>query len=99
MHWLQIAIVSLLLAGCSKPHNEAKTLVLATTTSTQDSGILEMLIPEFEKDTGIKVKIVAVGSGQALELGRRGDADVLLTHAPTPKRNSWRKVMGRRAPW
>jgi tungstate transport system substrate-binding protein len=55
---------------------------LATTTSTQDSGLLDDLLPDFRQQTGIEVKVVAVGSGQALELGRRGDADVLLTHAP-----------------
>jgi tungstate transport system substrate-binding protein len=55
---------------------------LATTTSTQDSGLLDYLLPDFRQQTGIEVKVVAVGTGQALELGRRGDADVLLTHAP-----------------
>jgi tungstate transport system substrate-binding protein len=55
---------------------------LATTTSTQDSGLLDVLIPLFAQETGIEVKVVAVGTGQALEIGRRGDADVLLTHAP-----------------
>jgi tungstate transport system substrate-binding protein len=50
--------------------------------STQDSGLLDVLIPRFEQATRIKVKVVAVGSGQAMELGRRGDADLLLTHAP-----------------
>jgi tungstate transport system substrate-binding protein len=58
-----------------------KTLTLATTTSTQDTGLLDVLVPEFEKLTGITLKVVAVGTGQALELGRRGDADVLLVHA------------------
>ena len=57
-------------------------ITLATTTSTQDSGLLDVLIPLFRKETGIEVKVVAVGSGQALELGRRGDADVLLVHSP-----------------
>ena len=82
MKWLQLVGISLLIVGCSKPQDEERTLTLATTTSTQDSGLLDVLVPTFEKDTGIKVKVVAVGSGQALELGRRGDADVLLTHAP-----------------
>jgi tungstate transport system substrate-binding protein len=60
----------------------AGSLVLATTTSTQDTGLLDALTPRFEKQTGITVKVVAVGTGQALELGRRGDADLLLVHAP-----------------
>lgn len=59
-----------------------RDLVLATTTSTQDTGLLDVLIPRFERESGLKVKVIAVGTGQALELGRRGDADVLLVHAP-----------------
>jgi tungstate transport system substrate-binding protein len=58
-------------------------LILATTTSTQDSGLLDQLIPAFEKATGYKVKTVAVGSGQALKMGQQGNADVLLVHAPS----------------
>jgi len=61
---------------------ERRDLVLATTTSTQDTGLLDALLPPFEKQSGIDVKVIAVGTGQALELGRRGDADVLLVHAP-----------------
>lgn len=57
-----------------------KSFVLATTTSTENSGLLDSLIPQFTKDTGIAIKVVAVGTGQALELGRRGDAAALLTH-------------------
>ena len=71
-----------LMIGCNGSDNVATTLTLATTTSTQESGLLEVLLPEFQKQTGIDVRAVAVGSGQAIELGRRGDADVLLTHAP-----------------
>ncbi len=58
-------------------------LILATTTSTQDSGLLDVLIPAFEKASGYKVKTVAVGTGQALKMGADGDADVLLVHAPS----------------
>lgn len=68
--------------GCSRPDEPTETITLATTTSTQDSGLLDALLPRFQEQTGIEVKVVAVGSGQAMELGRRGDADVLLTHAP-----------------
>ncbi|NOZ51066.1 MAG: solute-binding protein [Chloroflexi bacterium] len=57
------------------------TLVLATTTSTYDSGLLDAIIPDFEAKTGIQVHVIAVGTGQALALGRAGDADVLLVHA------------------
>ncbi len=58
-------------------------LILATTTSTDDSGLLDELLPLFEEETGYHVKLIAVGTGRALEMGRRGDADVLLGHAPS----------------
>jgi tungstate transport system substrate-binding protein len=59
-----------------------RNIILATTTSTQDSGLLDVLIPAFEKDTGYVVKTIAVGSGQALKMGEKGEADVLLAHSP-----------------
>lgn len=58
-----------------------KDMILATTTSTQDSGLLDVLIPEFEKEANVNVKVIAVGTGQALEMGTKGEADALLTHA------------------
>ncbi len=60
----------------------SKDLILATTTSTQDSGLLDTLIPLFQQQTGYNVKTIAVGSGQALALGDKGEADVLLVHSP-----------------
>ncbi len=74
-----VALLSLL-AACGGSQN--KTLILATTTSTQDSGLLDVLVPAFEKADGYKVKTVAVGSGQAIAMGERGEADVLLVHSP-----------------
>ncbi len=72
---LQIALIcSVQAAG----HN----VILATTTSTQDSGLLDVVIPLFEKRTGFVVKTISVGTGQALALGGRGEADVVLVHAP-----------------
>jgi len=59
-----------------------KTIILATTTSTQDSGLLDTLILIFEKKTGYFVKTIAVGSGQAMAMGQKGEADVLLVHSP-----------------
>jgi len=56
--------------------------VLATTTSVRDAGLLEALLPQFEHASGYRVKVIAVGSGQAMELGRRGEADILILHAP-----------------
>ncbi len=61
---------------------ETKNIILATTTSTQDSGLLDALLPKFEKQTGFFVKTIAVGSGQAMAMGARGEADVLLVHSP-----------------
>jgi tungstate transport system substrate-binding protein len=58
-------------------------LILATTTSLQDSGLLDVLVPAFEKASGYTVKTVAVGTGQALTMGQQGNADVLFVHAPT----------------
>ncbi len=62
--------------------NDKGQMILATTTSTQDSGLLDDLIPRFEDESGCSVKTVAVGSGEALELGEKGNADVLLVHSP-----------------
>ncbi len=59
-----------------------RSIILATTTSTQDSGLLDDLLPAFAAETGWEVKPIAVGSGQAIEMGRRGEADVLLVHSP-----------------
>lgn len=64
----------------AKPAN--KDVILATTTSTQDSGLLDILKPEFEKKTGYNLKIIAVGTGAALKMGERGEADVMLVHDP-----------------
>jgi tungstate transport system substrate-binding protein len=79
-----IALLSLALlaTGCGDSSSAPRTLTLATTTSTQDSGLLDVLILLFRRRAGIEVKVVAVGSGQALQLGRRGDADVILAHSP-----------------
>src|SRR3972149_2609718 len=57
-------------------------LLMATTTSTRDTGLLPYLLPRFTGDTGIEVRYVAVGTGQALDTGRRGDVDVVMVHAP-----------------
>ena len=59
-----------------------KTVILATTTSTQDSGLLDVLVPIFEKESGFQVKTISVGSGQAMKMGEKGEADVLLVHSP-----------------
>src|SRR3990172_2169026 len=60
---------------------EDKTIVVASTTSTQDSGLFGHILPLFEAKTGIKVKVVSQGTGQAIDTGKRGDADVVFVHA------------------
>ncbi len=83
-----IIALSLILVGCGeeKPEGEAGaegvSIRLATTTSTEDSGFLNELLPIFEDETGHEVSVVAVGTGQALQIARSGDADVLMVHAP-----------------
>ena len=68
------------------PAPPAVDLILATTTSTQDSGLLDTLVPAFFARTRIRVKVIAVGTGAALEMARRGDADAVLVHAPETER-------------
>jgi tungstate transport system substrate-binding protein len=75
-----VFLVGMALPACAAPAQ--KNLILATTTSTQDSGLLDVLIPVFEKKTGYFVKTIAVGSGQAMAMGQKGEADVLLVHSP-----------------
>jgi tungstate transport system substrate-binding protein len=90
---LLLILVSLLpAAGCTVPPLQgdipgstpaaSRDIILATTTSTQDSGLLDVLLPVFEQESGYRVKPVAVGSGQALKMGETGNADLLLSHAP-----------------
>jgi tungstate transport system substrate-binding protein len=69
-------------ANAKEKKSEPTELILATTTSTQDTGLLDELLPIFEKEKNVKVKTIAVGTGQALEMGTKGEADVLLVHAP-----------------
>ena len=78
-------IMSLIL-GWTPVNAQQKDIILATTTSTQDSGLLDVLIPVFEKKTGYFVKTIAVGSGQAMAMGRKGEADVLLVHSPAAEK-------------
>lgn len=77
-----ILMMALLLSACAPKAAEVqKPIILSTTTSTQDSGLLDYLMPLFKEATGIEVKVVAVGTGAALQNGRDGNADVLLVHA------------------
>jgi tungstate transport system substrate-binding protein len=65
---------------------QSSVVIVSTTTSTQDSGLLEVLVPIFEKQSGLTVKTISVGTGQALALAARGEADVTLAHAPALER-------------
>ncbi|MCZ6833568.1 MAG: substrate-binding domain-containing protein [Acidobacteria bacterium] len=74
--------LALALAGCSvSTSDDAVRVRLATTTSTYNSGLLQDLLPPFEESTGIRVQVLAVGTGQALALGERGEVDLVLVHA------------------
>jgi tungstate transport system substrate-binding protein len=79
-----LVIISILVisGGFTTDAAQNKNIILATTTSTVDTGLLDLLVPDFEKRTGYIVKTIAVGTGQALVMGQKGEADVLLTHAP-----------------
>src|SRR5687768_14622618 len=81
MRQIALILLTCILLGCSSQPTQFE-LILATTTSTQDSGLLDVLIPLFEAESGYKVQTVAVGSGQAMKMGEEGNTDVLLVHAP-----------------
>ena len=81
-----IGLSLLFIIGMTSSQAQPKTIILATTTSTQDSGLLDVLLPLFEKKTGYFVKTIAVGSGQAMAMGQKGEADVLLVHSPTEEK-------------
>ena len=83
-----LLLLVLVLTACASVAPTAEALanpniILATTTSTQDSGLLDVLVPMFEEQTGYTVQTVAVGSGEAMKMGEEGNADVLLVHAPS----------------
>jgi len=78
----RIALALTLLAAVAVGAEPEESLLLATTTSVRDSGLLDDLLPAFSERTGIRVRVVAVGSGAALRMGAEGNADALLTHAP-----------------
>jgi len=71
----------LVLLLCAPAYSQQKFITLASTTSTEQSGLFKHLLPIFESKTGIQVRVVALGTGQALDMGRRGDADVVFVHA------------------
>ncbi len=80
--WALFVIAALALLPLSLACGDSNELILATTTSTQDSGLLDVLVPAFQDQSDYHVKVIAVGSGQALRLGEEGEADVILSHSP-----------------
>ena len=83
---LRLLLVVLCSVWATPALAQSTTVILSTTTSTQDSGLLDTLVPLFEKKTGLTVKTISVGTGQALALAARGEADVALVHAPSLER-------------
>jgi tungstate transport system substrate-binding protein len=77
-----LGVVAVVAACTTDAGTQDGPVILATTTSTYDSGLLDELVPAFEEETGHRLDVIAVGSGQAIELGRRGEADVVLAHSP-----------------
>src|SRR3989454_10669254 len=81
-----LLVIVLGVAAAAAPGPASRTVILSTTTSTQDAGLLDVLVPIFERQTGLTLKTVSVGTGQALALAARGEADVVLVHAPPLER-------------
>ena len=94
--WLLVIMAALALAAPAGA--QSNIVILSTTTSTQDSGLLDVLVPMFERKSGLTVKTISVGTGQALALAARGEADVTLAHAPSLERKyvDEGKMRGRR---
>ncbi|MGZ5035751.1 MAG: substrate-binding domain-containing protein [Usitatibacter sp.] len=80
--WLAASVIAAVLLAASPPAPAQDFITVASTTSTEQSGLFKHLLPEARKATGIEVRVVAVGTGQALDIGRRGDADVVFVHDP-----------------
>ena len=91
---LSAIVTFVALAAAGPALASSKSIILATTTSTQDSGLLDVLIPVFEKESGYLVKTIAVGSGQAMAMGEKGEADVLLVHSPAAEKKFMEKEAG-----
>ena len=83
---MSLLVLIAALAASSVAAQTRPSIILATTTSTQDSGLLDVLVPRFEMARGIEVKVIAVGTGAALRMAASGDADVVLVHAPRAER-------------
>lgn len=89
---MALFLASLIIFSCSAVWADAQVLRMATTTSTDNTGLLDYLAPLFKAETGIELQWVAVGTGKALELGKNGDVDVLLVHAPDTEKSMFQMV-------
>ncbi|HAS62901.1 MAG TPA: tungsten ABC transporter substrate-binding protein [Vibrio sp.] len=89
-----LATASIALFSYSAHAEDQSHVRLATTTSTYHSGLLDYLLPEFEKDTGYKVDVIAAGTGKSLKMGENGDVDLVMTHAPKAEANFVEKGYG-----
>lgn len=105
--FILVAVLAMLVLGACKPvantgpaapaaTSGEKSMIMATTTSTQDSGLLDYLLPMYTQETGVKVDVVAVGSGQAMKLGQDCNADVLLVHSPAAEKKFMDDKLGSR---
>src|SRR5688500_8256544 len=77
---LAVLVSVVALSSTAPATNEKPFIIVASTTSTEDSGLFDYILPKFERQTDIGVRVVAVGTGEAIEIAKRGDADVLLVH-------------------
>jgi tungstate transport system substrate-binding protein len=81
-----LLVILLCLVSCVTPPTSTSDLLLVSTTSTQDSGLLDVLLPAFEAQSGYRVRLIATGSGQALKIAEQGNADVILLHSPAAEK-------------
>ena len=91
---LVLSVVLVSLTSCNPASSQNTNLLLVSTTSTQDSGLLDVLLPAFTEKTGYNVQLVAVGSGQALKIGEEGNADVILLHSPAAEKEFMANGLG-----
>ncbi|OGA02737.1 MAG: tungsten ABC transporter substrate-binding protein [Betaproteobacteria bacterium RIFCSPLOWO2_02_FULL_64_12] len=82
LRWMLLAAAAMLMLAQAQAQAQQRFITVASTTSTEQSGLFKHLLPQFQQKSGIEVRVVAVGTGQALDLGRRGDADVVFVHDP-----------------
>ncbi|OGO33317.1 MAG: tungsten ABC transporter substrate-binding protein [Chloroflexi bacterium RBG_16_54_18] len=95
LSFIMTLLFVLVVSACAPATPVVKDMILATTTSTQDSGLLDVLVPEFQDQTGYVVKVIAVGTGQALQMGEDCNADVMLVHAPASEATFMEKGAGK----